>query len=220
MSARGSSRPNSRSEPGTLPYVTTQTRGAGLWPRLVRAGFALLLGAVVTMWLVEIFDAFLLDSELERHGIRPRTFSGLDGILWAPFLHGSFGHLISNTVPFLILGALVLLGGMRRWLTVTIFIGIVGGLATWLFARSAVHIGASMIIFGYIGYLIVVGFVERSVRGVAISVLVALFYGTTLIVGVLPVSGRVSWEGHLMGAAAGVIAALAVAGAHREDAAT
>jgi membrane associated rhomboid family serine protease len=177
---------------------------------VLRSRFGILLAMLAVMWLVEILDRVAFDSTLEAQGITPRALGGLDGIAWAPFLHGSFGHLLSNTVPFLILGGLVMLAGLRRWVTVSIFIAFVGGLATWLFARSAVHIGASMLVFGYAAHLIVVGFLERRARGILIAVLVALFYGSTLLFGVLPVRIGVSWEGHLFGAAAGVAAAFIV----------
>jgi membrane associated rhomboid family serine protease len=180
--------------------------------RLRVAPVGVLVGTVAVMWIVEIVDRFGFDSRLDAQGIRPRTLDGLDGVLWAPFLHRSFGHLLSNTIPFLVLGGLVMLGGLRRWAVVSAFIALVGGLATWLFARSAVHIGSSMVIFGYAAYLIVIGLVERRPRGIVIAVLVVLFYGSTLFFGVLPFSLGISWEAHLFGAGAGVVAAYAAAG--------
>ena len=166
---------------------------------------------VAALWLIEAVDAVVFDRGLDQHGIVPRTWGGLDGVLWAPFLHGGFGHLLANTLPLLILGGFVAIGGLRRWATVTAFIVIVGGLATWLVARPAAHIGASGLIFGYAGFLLVAGFVERSLRGIAVAVLVGFFFGGMVLRGITPVASWVSWESHLFGLAAGVLAAFALA---------
>ena len=171
----------------------------------------LVVVVVVTMWVVEVIDGLILDGRLDQHGIVPRSWGGLDGILWAPLLHGGLGHLIANTLPFLILGAFVALEGPRRFLTVTAFIVIVGGMATWLLARSAVHVGASGLIFGYAGFLLVAGFVEKSIKGVAVAIVVGLVFGGMVLRGITPVSSYVSWESHLFGLVAGVLAAFAIA---------
>lgn len=163
------------------------------------------------MWLIEALDALFLDGRLDQQGIEPRTFSGLDGVLWAPLLHGGFGHLVSNTLPFVVLGAFVALGGVRRWLVVTATVVVLGGLATWLFARPAIHLGASGLIFGYAGFLLVAGFVEKSLKGVAVAVIVGVMFGGMVLQGIVPVSSHVSWESHLFGLGAGLLAAFALA---------
>ncbi len=170
------------------------------------------------MWLIEVVDALLLDQRLDRQGIVPRSFGGLDGVLWAPFLHGGFGHLLANTVPFLVLGSFVALSGPRRWISVTATVIVVGGLATWVLARSAVHIGASGLVFGYAGFLLVAGFVEKSIRGVAVAVVVGALFGGMVIRGITPIADYVSWESHLFGLAAGVLAAFAIASPGSEGA--
>lgn len=167
----------------------------------------LLLAIVAALWVVEIVDSVFLDDALEAQGIRPRSFSGFDGILWAPFLHGSVGHLLSNTVPFVVAGGLVMMRGIRWWAAVTVFIMVVGGVLVWLLARSSIHIGASILIFGYLGYLATAGFFEKSLRWIAVGVGVIVVYGGALVSGVLPTQRGVSWEGHLFGLAAGVLAA-------------
>lgn len=167
-----------------------------------------LLGFVALMWLVEIIDSLFLDDALKAQGITPRTLSGFDGILWAPFLHGTFGHLISNTIPFIVVGGLVMLRGLRRWTAVSLVIMLVGGLAVWLFARTHIHIGVSILIFGYIGYLLVVGFIEKDLLWKAVGVGVFVFYGGAILVGILPIQRGISWEGHLFGLGAGVLAAV------------
>lgn len=171
-------------------------------------GLIVVLATVAVMWLVEVVDVVLLDDAWQRQGILPRTWSGIDGVLWAPFLHGSFGHLASNTIPFVVLsGIIVLTRNLRTWILVSVIVTVAGGLAVWLVARGRVHIGASILIFGYIAYLLIAGFVERSTMGVVVGIVVFLLYGGTLLFGVLPVSTGISWEGHLFGAAAGVLAA-------------
>ena len=171
----------------------------------------LVVAVTALMWVVEAADSLIFHHSLDRQGIVPRTWGGLDGILWAPWLHGSFGHLLANTLPFLLLGGLVALGGIRRWVSVTLFVMIVGGLATWLLARPAIHIGASGLIFGYAGFLFVAGFVEKSLKGVAVALVVGILFGGVVLHGVVPVASWVSWESHLFGLVAGVLAAFVIA---------
>ena len=167
-------------------------------------------GALLLMWGVEILDTFVFDDGLQRHGIEPRQLDGLEGVLFAPVLHGGWSHIISNSIPFVVLGGLVMLSGLRKFLTATAIIMIGAGLATWLFARSGNHIGASMLVFGYFGFLLGSGWFERSLKAIGIAALVAIFYGG-LIFGVIPRGSGVSWEGHLFGAIAGVLAAALLA---------
>lgn len=171
----------------------------------------LVLVVVVLMWLIEGVDRFLMSSRLDQYGILPRSFSGIDGIVWAPFLHGGFGHLMANTMPFIVLGVLIALDGPRRLLAVTVFVTVIGGAATWLLARSLVHIGASGLVFGYAGFLLVAGFVEHSIKGIAVALIVVVLFGGMVLQGITPVSSYVSWESHLFGLAAGVLAAFAIA---------
>lgn len=166
---------------------------------------------VALMWVIEAVDGLIMDSRLDQHGIVPRSWGGLDGILWAPFLHGGFGHLLVNTIPFLALGWFVALEGPRRWLAVTVFVMVLGGAATWLLARSAVHIGASGLIFGYAGFLLVAGFVEKSIKGIVVAIIVGALFGGMVLRGITPVSSWVSWESHLFGLVAGVLAAFVIA---------
>lgn len=182
--------------------MTGPTRTAARMLEVARV----VVAVIVVLWLVEIVDSLLLDHALERQGIQPRRWRGLDGVLLAPFLHDDYAHLISNTIPLAVLGALVLLRGIRRWLQVTAFVIIVGGVATWLLARSANHIGASGVVFGYLGFLLAAGFFERSLRAVALGAVTALAYGG-LLWGVLPTRPGISWESHLFGLLAGALAA-------------
>ncbi len=163
-------------------------------------------GSLILMWLVEVLDEYAFDSELQTHGIEPRQIDGLEGLLFAPVLHDGWTHIISNSVPFLVLGALVMTYGLNRWLMATAVIALGAGLATWLMARSGIHIGASILVFGYFGFLLGMAWFERSVKSIGIAVVVAVAYGG-LIWGVLPTNSGVSWEGHLFGVIAGVFAA-------------
>ena len=158
------------------------------------------------MWATEMADAIVFDGSLDGNGIFPRRISGIDGILWAPVLHGGFRHLLANSFPFLVLGALVMTEGLRRWGAVTAIVVVGGGGLTWLLARSRIHIGASGVIFGYLGYLLASAYFTRSVRAIAVALVVGVVYGGGLIVGLLPRPG-ISWEGHLFGVLAGVGAA-------------
>ena len=181
---------------GTLPRRRSLTQE-------LKDNAALLFGFAGVFWLVELTNLLLFHGQLERYGIRPRDVRALWGILWAPFLHHGLAHLVANTVPFLVLGALALLRSRREFLFVTAASILVGGLGTWLFGRpDTVHIGASGLIFGYLGYLLFRGFWERSVSAIAVAVVAGLLYGGALW-GVLPGQHGISWEGHLFGLAGG-----------------
>ena len=171
----------------------------------VKQRAALLLGFVALLWALEIVDAALLGS-LDGLGIRPRTSFGLLGIPLAPFLHGGFAHLLANTTALLPLGFFV--SARRLWHLpfVTIFVALVGGGLVWLLARPAVHIGASGVVFGYLGFLLLAGWFERSVGAMVLSVVVGLAFGGALW-GVLPGQSGISWEAHLFGFVAGALAA-------------
>src|SRR5262249_9975312 len=144
------------------------------------------------MWIVEIVDQ-IDNGRLEHHGIVPRTGDGLEGIAFAPFLHAGWGHLIGNTLPFLVLGAAIALSGVARVAAVTVVVAVVGGLGTWLVAPANTdHIGASGIVFGYAAYLIARGFFSRSLVQIAVGVAVVAIWGTTLLNGLAPADG-ISW---------------------------
>jgi len=167
--------------------------------------FALLAGLVGLMWAVEVVD--LAAGNLDANGIRPRDEEGLAGVLFAPFLHAGFGHLLANTVPLVMLGAVIALGGLARLAAVTGVVALVAGLGTWLVApENTVHVGASGVVFGYVSYLVARGLLSRSALHLAVGVVVAVVWGGTVVGGLLPEAG-VSWQGHLFGAVGGVVAA-------------
>lgn len=164
-------------------------------------------GAIALMWSLELIDIFLFRGSLDRYGIRPRSFSGLWGILFAPWLHGGLGHLIANTIPFVILGWFVMLRETSDFWIVTAITMLVGGLGVWLVGSPySVHIGASTLIFGYLGYLLLRGYFERSFSSIVVALVVGFLYGGILW-GVLPARPGISWQGHLFGFIGGAIAA-------------
>lgn len=165
------------------------------------------------LYLSEAVDT-VLGNVLDHAGIQPRKAEGLDGVLWAPLLHDGWQHLLANTIPVLVLGFLVLAGGISQFIMVTATVWIVGGLGTWLVAGGGTHIGASILIFGWMVFLLARGFFARSTAQIVLAVMLFLFWGGMLW-GVLPGIPGVSWEGHLFGALGGLLAARLVAGADR-----
>jgi membrane associated rhomboid family serine protease len=169
-------------------------------------GLRALAALVAVMWAVELVNA--LDSyRLDRDGIVPRSFSHLDGILFAPFLHASFSHLLGNTVPFIILGFAIAFAGARRLLLVTLIVALVSGFGVWLTSPGGtVTVGASGLVFGYATYLICRGMFDRRVGEVMLGVVVLVLFGGALISDLIPHAG-ISWEAHLFGGIGGVLAA-------------
>ncbi|MGB3297088.1 MAG: rhomboid family intramembrane serine protease [Phormidesmis sp.] len=167
-----------------------------------------LLSVVALLWAIEFVDRFVFRGALDFwFGIHPRTVSGLWGIVFAPFLHGNFAHLLANTVPLVTLGWLVMLRKTSDWVVVSVITALCSGLGTWLIgATNSTHIGASGVIFGYFGFLLLRGYFERSFVAIAFSILVTVLYGS-IIWGVLPIQSGISWEGHLCGFLGGVLAA-------------
>ena len=164
------------------------------------------VGAMVAlMWLLETVD--VVGGNLDANGIQPRDVDALPDIAFAPFLHAGWGHLIGNTVPFLVLGAAIALSGLVRVAAVTAIVALVGGFGTWLIGPSNTnHIGASGLVFGFAAYLIARGIFSRKALHLGAGLAVIAVYGATLLFGFIPHPG-VSWQGHLFGAVGGVVAA-------------
>ena len=193
------------------------TQAAARRPGRQRTQAFLLLGVLLTaMWVSEVVDT-LLGGRLDGLGIEPRTVDGLTGVVLAPFLHGGFGHLLANTFGFVVLGAVLAVGGLARVVSVTAITTLVSGAGTWLVAPSGeVHLGASGVVFGYAAYLLSRGVFTRRIGHVLVGLGIAMVMGTTLLVGLIPTSG-VSWQGHLFGAVGGVLAARMLATTAREQ---
>ena len=160
------------------------------------------------IWVVFLVDSLVTAMDLSQYGIRPRAWPGLMGVVTAPFLHRDLWHLVSNTVPLVLL--LSLLAGSRAMSHgVVAAIAILGGVLLWLAGPGGTnHVGASGLVFGLIAYHIAAGFFERRPVSILISLIVGMLYGTTLLWGVLPrPDSSVSWQGHLFGALAGIATA-------------
>lgn len=164
-------------------------------------------GAVIAvMWVLEVIDV-VLRGALNWWGVHAWDFSRIWMLLTAPFAHRDFAHLSANTVPLLVLGFVIALGGLRQWAKVTLAAAIGSGLFAFVLnAPGTVTIGASGIVFGYLAYLIVRGIFSRDWRQLGIGLVVLVIYGSVLW-GVFPSAPGVSWQGHLGGAVAGVGAA-------------
>jgi membrane associated rhomboid family serine protease len=174
-------------------------------PRPGLAALVMLL-LLAGLWILEFFDQ-LSGNELDQFGIHAREIDGMPEIFTAPFLHAGWDHLISNSLPFYILGFLVLLSGLARWLTSSLIIIVISGMTAWsLTPPHTIILGASGLIFGWLTYLLARGIWSRRPAQVVLAVIVLLLYGG-LIWGVLPGTAGVSWQAHLGGAIGGVVAA-------------
>lgn len=171
---------------------------------------------IAAMWVIELIDV-PLDGRLDRFGIRPRQADGLDGIVLAPFLHAGWAHLIANTVPFVVMGGVICLSGAKRFVQVTLIVGLVSGVGVWLTgASNSLVVGASGLVFGYLTYLVTRGIFARDILYLAAGAAVLAVYGG-VIWGLLPKPG-ISWQGHLFGAIGGVVAASVLHGTDRDRA--
>lgn len=171
----------------------------------MKPGVYVLIALVAAIWAVEVVNAFM-GHRLNGYGIMPRTAAGLVGIPLAPFLHGGFGHVLGNTMPLVGLGILTLLQAKRAFAAVTLFVVLAGGTGVWLVGRADLHVGASGLVFGYFGFLVARGWFDRRFAPILVALVVLVLYGGMLL-GVLPTREFVSWEGHLCGLLAGVLAA-------------
>ena len=185
--------------------------------REMKIRIKILAALVAIMWILEILDLLFLRGAMDYFGVRPRSLAGLLGIFFSPFLHGGIGHLASNTVSFLILGWFVMFDQIRDFFVTSLIAIIFSGLGIWLFGSpNSIHIGASGLIFGYLGFLLLRGFFQRSPGWIVVSLIVGLLYGG-MIWGLLPLNPGVSWQGHLFGFIGGAVAARRYRGKRRRN---
>lgn len=170
------------------------------------SGAQVLFAIVGVMWVSEIVDV-AVGGRLDQFGIEPRDVEALPGIVSSPFLHAGFGHLIGNTIPLVMMGLAIALAGARRLITITVIVGLIAGLGTWLTAGTGTDtIGASGIVFGYATYLMARFIFTRRLLDLALGVVVLAVWGVALLASLSPTPG-VSWQAHLFGAIGGVVAA-------------
>ena len=165
----------------------------------------IVLAIVGLIWMVEVIN-IANDHSFYIYGILPRNIDGLKGIIFHPFIHGSLQHIILNTVPLFILGVFVAGDGRKSFLRVTVTIILLGGSLLWLFGRESYHIGSSVLVFGYFGFILTNIFYKRTFISILISLVTLILYGG-LIFGIFPINSFISWEGHLFGMIAGAYGA-------------
>ena len=171
----------------------------------------ILMAFIALILILEVLNGSV-DHGLNAYGLEPRITSGLIGIPLSPFLHGSYLHVQSNAVALLALGTLAVIRSGSRFPWICMVIILVGGLGVWLFGRPAIHVGASGLVFGLFGYLLVRGVMDLSILSVFVAVVVASVFGWMVVSGVVPTNDYVSWEGHVCGLIAGALAAIFVPG--------
>jgi membrane associated rhomboid family serine protease len=198
-------------QPFALPFGRNREPAGTSEPRLDPtswSGALIVIGLLTAvLYVVEYFNA-AHDYSWDRFGVRPRQMDGLWGIVTQPFLHASWGHLLSNTIPFIAIGWALMLSGIRVFLFVTACVVVVGDLLTWLVAPSGQTIvGASGLIFGWLGYLVARAVFSRRMKWILVAVMLLVFFGT-LLSSLLPsVDSNVSWQSHVCGAAVGIAVA-------------
>jgi membrane associated rhomboid family serine protease len=172
----------------------------------VTVAAALMVAWVALLWLLEAIDV-LCGHRLDGFGIVPRRGGELLDIVPSAFTHFGFGHVASNSLPLLVLGFIAALRGITRFLAVALTVVVVGGLGVWLIAPAHTNTaGASGLVFGLFGYLVIRGFADHRALDIVVGLIVGVFYGSILW-GVLPTATGASWQGHLFGLIGGVAAA-------------
>jgi membrane associated rhomboid family serine protease len=196
----------------TLPATTQKKPVNRILPPNPVVALVVIGSFTALLYLIELVDA-AMSGRLDQFGIQPRTLGGLDGVLWAPLLHGGWSHLFANTLPVLLFGFLAMSNGIGQWVAVTLTIWIFSGLGVWL-TGAGLTIGASGVAFGWLAFLLVRGLFNRAFGQIVVAAVLFLYWGSTLL-GVLPGNPGVSWQGHLFGAIGGILAAWLVSLANR-----
>lgn len=191
------------------PRPAPEARRRRFDPTSWSGAFLLMCAATAVLWVVQLVNA-ADHYRLNRFGMRPRAVRGLWGIVTQPFLHASYSDLLSNTAPVLVLGAVVMLAGWRTWLAVTAISVVLGGAVTWLVAPSGLILGASAVVFGWLGYLIARAWFSRKLRWILTAAAVLLLFGT-LLGRLLPTfHSTQTWQAHACGFGAGIVAGAAL----------
>lgn len=160
---------------------------------------------IALMWIVHVFS-YVTQLDLSRFGIMPKHISGLPGILFSPFIHGDWQHLLSNTIPFLVLSFLMIFNYRKVAFKAFVFIWLFGGFLLWMTGRENYHIGASGLIYGMAFFIFFSGVFRKNMQAIALSLFVVFLYGS-IVWGLFPLDIKISWEGHTMGAVCGALSA-------------
>jgi membrane associated rhomboid family serine protease len=199
--------------PMTDPRLSDRARAAGsravgefsVQATRALSAFAIISLMLAVMWALELVD-YAGNGALDQYGIRSRDFDDLPDIFSAPFLHANIDHIAANSVPFAILGMVAAIRGVGKFLLMNLIVIIVGGLGVWFFGPSnAETLGASILVFGYFGYIVGRGVFERRIIDAVIAIVVGLFYWS-IVYGLLPNDQQISWQGHLFGLIGGLFA--------------
>ncbi len=169
---------------------------------IVKTSVRYILYLLIALWGIWLID-LILPFDLTRFGIRPRSLTGLVGIVLAPLIHANFLHLLSNTIPLIVLLLALLIYDRKNAITIVLLSVLLGGFLVWLFGRSAFHVGASGLIYSLAAYLIASAFFRFDIKSFIIALIIFILYGG-LIWGIFPTRPWVSFEGHLFGAIAGI----------------
>ncbi|MEJ7649668.1 MAG: rhomboid family intramembrane serine protease [Nakamurella sp.] len=211
-----------------IPGITDVGRGTSstpakkrsLAPEKVRPALVTIGVLLGLMIVVQIFNSLASGWNLNaKFGIIPRSVGGLDGILFAPLLHGNWAHLLGNAVPLVIFGLLLFAGGVRQFVVVTVLVWLVSGIGVWVIGDSnSVTIGASGVVFGWLAYLVARGIFTRNIGQILVGLVLLVLWGGTLWSGIIGAGVKdflgysgISWQAHLFGAIGGVLAAFLVA---------
>ena len=159
----------------------------------------------IAMWVVYLLS-LILNEDFSRLGLLPRNLIGLLGIITSPLIHADFSHLISNTIPLVILGWILFSFYPKVAVVLFFFIYLITGLFVWIFARPVYHIGASGLVYGFVSFLFFSGIFRRDNTSIALALVITFLYGG-LVWGMIPGWKGISWESHLFGAVTGLIAA-------------
>jgi len=165
------------------------------------------IGMVTLLWLVKGLE-WIFAQDFGVLGILPRTLTGTKGIILSGFVHGDVLHLMSNTIPLILLGGAIFYFYYRKSLQIILILYLLTGSLVWLFARSAYHIGASGLVYGMLSFLLLGGVIRKDRQTLAISLAVLVLYGGSMFSGIIPGDPRISWESHLMGFIVGALSAI------------
>ena len=197
-----------RRDPANRPVPRARVMGVSVDPATWTGALVVMTALAAVLWIVQAINSV---HRLTQYGLQPRHVSGLRGVITEPFLHGDWQHIASNTVPLIFIGWVVLLAGVRTWVLVTAVVVLGGGLATWVVAPgNQIIVGASGMIFGWLGYLLARAIFSREIRWIIVGAIVFVFFGS-LLYGLSPsLREGISWQAHLCGLLAGVLAAALV----------